>query len=239
MAEVGLMFGKPLKRSPEQRRAERQQREHNPFKPEPKVKEKPKGLVARTTLGRNSTFGIGKGTLKRQKPGLRPLVKRDGQKFWVVAGKRRIEKGKRKALRYESKSPAAVEKRRLIRAAKAKAHAMWEGCGCIGSFLGPCSGPMEGMHAYSVGAHPEKNLSANPCNIFPGCVNHHRTGKKSFQFYAPWTKALQAAADLVLAAEANRRPLPSWEELQGEIARVIAKEEKRLNHQRYARAEEV
>lgn len=203
------------------------ERSQNDLKPDFGRKDKPKkGLRNRTPLRRNKALKANTvpqelrrtvSAWRRKAKGLRYLPKRAGA-MW--------EKKRQKPIRAQSPSPAARERRRLIRGAKRKSFEMWDGLGCIGAFLGPCSGPLEGMHGYSVGAHPELELAANPANIFPGCVHHHRTGQQSFQFYPPWTKGLQAAADLMLAADNNKCPHPSWEVLQAEIWRVITEEER-------------
>jgi len=83
------------------------------------------------------------------------------------------------------------------------------------------AGPFEVMHAYSKGAHPEWHVA--DWNGFPGCVWHHRLARENFEFTPYLKRALQWCADEMRAAAENRRPQPTWEELQAIIAECIRK----------------
>jgi hypothetical protein len=88
---------------------------------------------------------------------------------------------------------------------------MW-GERCIWPFGDPCGGHLEAMHAFGKGAHPEWRVE--PWNGFVGCGRHHRTARENFTS-TPWlTRALQTCADEVRSAHENKRPSPTWEELQ-------------------------
>lgn len=84
---------------------------------------------------------------------------------------------------------------------------------------GYCQGDIEIMHAYSRGAHPEWRYE--PWNGFPGCVFHHRLARSSFEFHPAGRRALKACADLVREAHEGNRPMPTWEELQRLVSRIM------------------
>lgn len=82
------------------------------------------------------------------------------------------------------------------------------------------TGPYDAMHAYGKQAHPEWH--AEVWNGFPACRNHHTGGTKgTFEFDPVLRQALQMCADEMRAALDERRPQPSFEELQDIIAKEM------------------
>lgn len=123
----------------------------------------------------------------------------------------------RSTLRPESKAPTARARRREDR--KTKAQVIEEyGRRCIGSFLGPCIGPIEDMHIRTKGAHPE--IRHDQANHLPGCRWHHRMAPNNFTSTPELTQALWTAGELMARAQADNRLPPSFEELQAEVERA-------------------
>lgn len=189
---------KPERTTQQQRKAGRTL---NLLKPPPKERKPKVGLRRKTRLKRQTQAGVVKGL--RQRTG-----------FTLKRGQ---------PLRYRSRSESAKRRVRMDANLREQVIAIWGEC-CIGSFLGPCRGRIEDMHIRTKGAHPE--LRHELANHLPGCTWHHREAPKNFQFYAPYTKGLWAAGDLLKAAANGKRPDPNIAELQGEIWRVIQAEER-------------
>lgn len=122
----------------------------------------------------------------------------------------------RSTLRAESKSPSARERRREDRKTKERLINEY-GRRCIGSFLGPCVGPIEDMHIRTKGAHPE--IRHELVNHLPGCRWHHRMAPQNFTTTPELTQALWVAGEMMARAEQQNSRPPSFEKLQAEVER--------------------
>lgn len=213
---------KPRKLTPEERRAERRDRESNPLKPTFAKKEKAPGLSARSPLKRRTPLGVGKGTLKRTKPGLRRPGKRKGQTFWVSSAGAAWSARKRKPLRLLSLSENAKERRRLDAAWVERVWAVWGSCIITGAVKGGFW-PVDAHHCFDKSIRPQwRHDLANGILLrrdIHGMVDND----------PDLHRACQEVADECRAAHDGRRPPVSRLEAREVIFRMAPKMRKYAN----------